>query len=312
MPSTNLGPYNKPRSTSSNRNQSHEIYQSPYYQKNLEGQYINQATDKLFAGFFAELKRLGINQYILTADELGISELEKGFNIIPNKATEDLEFRRARLLNRNTTKPPFTLEYLKQKLDSVLGAGSYSAQVDYPNYTLTVECNARDANWFTEISIVVGQIIPANIVYISKPLLTKTISLAELIDYATQISNYRLGTTWILGKKPFITNEAGGQLKPQEVRSLAQAYLNDIANFSAQDVAKVKINGTVEITDFTIKQATGAEANIEYAVEPGTVTEINQIALYNAAGELLENASVYVPVVSRIIVRHKITIKESE
>ena len=298
-----------PYNTTQNSN---AIYQSPYYQKKLEAQYISQATDKLFAGFFAELNRLKINQYILTADELGISELEKGFNIIPNTAAEDLEFRRARLLNRNTTKPPFTLKYLKHKLDDILGAGNYSTQVDYPNYTLTVECSARDANWFTEITIVVGQIIPANIIYISKPLLTKTISLAELIDYATQISNYRLGTSWILSQKPFITNEAGSQLKPQEVISMTQAYLNDIAKFSAQDVAKVKINNTVEITDFTIKQATGAEANIEYAVEPGTVTEIKQITLYNAQGEELESATVYVPVVSRIIIRHKITIKESE
>lgn len=289
-----------------------DIYQSPYYQKNLEAQYISQATDKLFAGFFAELNRLKINQYILTADELGISELEKGFNIIPNTAAEDLEFRRARLLNRNTTKPPFTLKYLKHKLDDILGAGNYSTQVDYPNYTLTVECSARDANWFTEITIVVGQIIPANIIYISKPLLTKTISLAEYIDYATQINNYRLGTTWILGKKPFITNETGGILKPQEVISLAQAYLADIAQFSAQDVVKVKINEQIEITDFTIKQAQDTTAYIEYAIDPGSITEITKIALYNAQGEELESAAVYVPVVSRIIIRHKITIKESE
>ena len=106
-----------------------------YYNDQLEAKYIRQAGQKMWRLYADEIHRLSINQFILTADEQGIAAYEERLGILPDLATEDLEFRRLRLLNRNQTKPPFTLEYLQERLDDLLGESGYLLTMDYPNYT---------------------------------------------------------------------------------------------------------------------------------------------------------------------------------
>lgn len=140
-----------------------EILEQYYYEQPIEAKYIRQGMNKLLDVFFYELNRLKVNQYILTADELGISQLEKEFEILPDRSAEDLEFRRQRLLNRNITKPPFTLEYLKQRLDALIQEGSYKINMDYPNYAMDLEIGMDHAPMYQEIAFTVGNIKPANI-----------------------------------------------------------------------------------------------------------------------------------------------------
>lgn len=140
-----------------------EILEQFYYTEPIEAKYIRQGTGKLLDVFFYELERLKVNQYILTADELGISQLEKEFDIVPDYTIEDLEFRRQRLLNRNTTKPPFTLEYLHERLDALIQEGSYKINMDYPNYAMDLEIGMDHAQMYQEIAFTVGNMKPANI-----------------------------------------------------------------------------------------------------------------------------------------------------
>ena len=140
-----------------------EILEQHYYDDPLEAKCIRQVLSKLLDGFFYELERLKIDQYILTADELGISQLEKQFDIIPDLSTEDLAFRRQRLLNRNTTKPPFTLEYLENKLAELITDGSHKVVMDYPHYALDVEIGLDNAQLYNEIALTIDTIKPANI-----------------------------------------------------------------------------------------------------------------------------------------------------
>ena len=140
-----------------------EILKQFYYDDPIEAKYIRQALQRLLDRFFYELERLKINQHILTADELGITQLEKQFDIIPDLSLEDLEFRRQRLLNRNTTKPPFTLEYLEDKLAELITDGSHKVVMDYPHYALDVEIGLDNAQLYNEIALTVDTIKPANI-----------------------------------------------------------------------------------------------------------------------------------------------------
>lgn len=140
-----------------------EVLGQLYYENPIEAKYIRQALEKMLGGFFYELERLKINQYILTADELGITQLEKQFDIIPDLSMEDLAFRRQRLLNRNTTKPPFTLEYLEDKLAELITDGSHKVVMDYPKYALDVEIGLDNAQLYNEIALTIDTIKPANI-----------------------------------------------------------------------------------------------------------------------------------------------------
>lgn len=141
----------------------HEIMAQYYYNNPIEAKNIRQAQQKLLDGYFYEQKRLRDNQFILTADELGITQLEKQFDIIPDLTQEDLEFRRQRLLNRNTTKPPFTLEYLEEKLKDLLGESSYNVVMDYPHYAMDIELGLDNAPLYNEIALTIANLKPANI-----------------------------------------------------------------------------------------------------------------------------------------------------
>lgn len=143
-----------------------EILEQLYYAEPIEAKYIRQGIEKLLDVFFYELERLKINQYILTADELGISQLEKEFEILPDLSAEDLEFRRKRLLNRNITKPPFTLDYMQERLDSLCGTGKYETILDYDQYQLKVRLELTIQNMRNEVDITLKRMVPANMTLI--------------------------------------------------------------------------------------------------------------------------------------------------
>lgn len=289
-----------------------EIYEGYFYRtkEDFEIACIQEVSHKLFGLFSDELEKLKDNQFILTATEEGIAQREREFAIIPNLAKEDLAFRRQRVLNRNTTKPPYTLEYLVLKLDDLLGAGNYEVLIDYPTYTAHVECSIASAEWFIEISGMIGKMKPANLVYMNKPRLSHGVGISETVDYKTMAYNYRLGTKWMLGQKPFVTFEGGGIIKGAETRSITGQLLADIALFSIEDITQVRINGTLLLTDFVAKTASGNEGSVEYQVKPEQTAEITKIELLNATDQVLESAVVFVPVTDPVQVKHKFLIKE--
>ena len=79
--------------------------------------------------------------------------------------TETLSFRRQRILSRLCTRPPFTLAFLYQQLDTLLGVGRWTCRVDYPAYLLTIGTHVEDKLHREELIHMVNQIKPANIVF---------------------------------------------------------------------------------------------------------------------------------------------------
>lgn len=164
-----------------------------YYQDQLEAKYIREAGDKLWRLYQSEINRLMINQFILLADEKGIAAYEELFEILPDVTTEDLEFRRLRLINRNTTKPPFTLEYLENKLADLLGSKHYRVEMDYPNYVLTIEIGLDNVQLTDEIALTIDAIKPANIaeqINWIRQLEQKKIYLGSAIQSGVEMSIY--------------------------------------------------------------------------------------------------------------------------
>ena len=94
---------------------------------------------------------------------------EQVFRIVPNPQVESLAFRRTRVLNRISTRPPYTLGFLYQKLDELIGPGEWKVTVDYPNYTLYIESAAQNQNYATELAFTINRIKPAHIVWVNAP-----------------------------------------------------------------------------------------------------------------------------------------------
>lgn len=281
------------------------------YKDVVEMDALMEVEDSLFSKLIDEYIRGRDNQYILTADEYGIKIFEDIINIVADPATETLDFRRERLISRFRTQPPFTFRWLQGKLNEIIGVGKWNAWVDNENYTLYIESTAENQKWFQEIAITVGNTKPANIIFINRPLVVHDVLTNETINLKELVWNYRLGTAWKLGEKPFISYNDKGVIVLATTPSIQQALLNKLATFTAAEIAKVRINNSYIVTDFEVKSASANVATIQYYVMPESgITNVTRIELLDSANNVLTRSNVYIPLVLGVNLKHTILVKE--
>ena len=281
----------------------------PYWFRDIpEFQQIIGAEQPEFDAALTEMIAIADNFFFQTMDESAVSMWEQIFGIIPNPATEDLDFRRRRALNRISTRPPFTLGFLYQKLDEIIGSGQWEVEVDYPNYTLYIDSSAENQLWANEVAITLNKVKPAHIVYRNRPYTTDTLLENEQIDLTKFSFNYRLGA-WLLGSLPFGQEESLGVIKMPTQKSIQSALLNGSAENIVDLVASARINGTISITQLT-KSAAENVANISYTVTQEQAAEVTLVELLDSSGEVLTSSGVYVPITEQAVFRHSIKVEE--
>lgn len=101
------------------------------------------------------------DRYIVTATETGIKKYEQLLGITPF-ATDTLEDRRSRILNKWNAKLPFNYKYLDNRLTETLGKGKYKLEMPEP-YTLNVKLAISRQAYVAEVSDMIRKTIPANI-----------------------------------------------------------------------------------------------------------------------------------------------------
>lgn len=149
------------------------------------------------------VQRLFDDQFVMTASADAIKRREQMLGIQADPVTETLDFRRQRLINRYSTKPPFTIRYLQQQLDKLVGPGMTIVSVDVQNFILYVTTNVEHANIFREIQHTVQTVKPANMIYQQNTSVEDVMMVEESIAKRTITWNYTLDDSWILGEKPF-------------------------------------------------------------------------------------------------------------
>ncbi|GAC42267.1 putative phage tail protein [Paenibacillus popilliae] len=150
-----------------------------------------------------KIHQLFADQFVLTSSIEGIRRREAMLSIQADPATESFEFRRQRIINRYQMKPPFSVRFLQQQLDALVGKGRTVVSLDDLNYTMTITTSTDDAPLFREVEHSVGVVKPTNIVYHQNTALADCIKLIERIAKKTVIWNYKLDGSWSLGEKPF-------------------------------------------------------------------------------------------------------------
>ena len=279
-----------------------------WYAQILDYQELCLAEQPSFDAVADEIIAVADNFFFQTMGLSGVEMWEKIFGIVPNPQTEDLDFRRYRVLNRITTKPPFTLGFLYQKLDELIGPGLWEVTVDYPNYTLYIESSAQNQNYANEVAFTINKIKPAHIVYVNTPFIQSGLLLSEQIERLIRTYNYKLGS-WALGQLPFATDGENEVVKLPETPSIQEALLGDVADFVSGDVASARINGTISITALT-KSVNANILTITYTVASSQTTEITSVELLDADGNVLTSSQVYVPVGDSIVMKHTIPVNE--
>ncbi len=280
----------------------------PWYRRILDYQQICAAETAQLDLLAREITAVAQNFFFRTMDEAAVAQWEAIFQIIPNPETETLAFRRARVLNRVSTRPPYTLRFLRQKLDELIGPDAWTVRMDYPNYTLYIESSARNQLYAAEVAHTIGRIKPAHIVYVNTPYEQTGLLLSEEIQLARRVYNYRLGA-WGLGTGPFASEASKGAIKLPSVPSVQPALLEQTAAFVADDIAAARINGTVMITALT-KAAEGSALTVTYDVTAAQADEITRVELLDAAGAVLTASAVYIPVTGSTIMKHIIPVQE--
>lgn len=188
-------------------------YLPEFYHGIREFQVIAKVEGEQFDKIDAELENILNDQFIVTAREPSIVRSERLFKIQADPTVEGLDFRRKRLINRKSIRPPFTERYLQDRLNFLLGDGISTIHVDVENYILSVELAITDAAMFKEVLTTVEKIVPLNMIYLQKTTIHDSVGIRENIVANRLERNMKLGTTWQLGITPFATSTGEVTLK---------------------------------------------------------------------------------------------------
>lgn len=281
----------------------------PWYREVLDYQQMCNTIGAQFALLAEEITRVADNFFLQTMDLETVQMWEGIFRIVANPATESLQFRRDRIINRISMRPPFTLRFLYQKLDELIGPGLWNVTVDYPNYALYIESNVDGQGYSQELIYTINHIKPAHITFINSPVAMSGIVLSERVSEISYTWNYVLNGQWLLGQEPFADEEEVQVIKLPQTPSIQSALLTGIADFVSGDVAAARLNGSIMVENIN-KSVSGSTLTITYQVTQAMTTEITQVELLAADGTVLTSMAAYVPVTETAVIKHVIPVQE--
>lgn len=284
-------------------------YWPRWFREILDYQALCQTEGGELRAMALAMDRVRQNMFVQTMDEGTAAQWESLLGIVPNLSADDLDFRRKRVLDRLSLRPPFTLTFLYGRLDSVFGPGGWKVELDYPNYTLYVEADISDQRYFQELAVTMGIIKPCHLVYVNRLRTAEALRLSERVERYRPQYNYILGG-WELGKLPFVTELEKEAIKMPEQPSIQPELLNQTAGFVAGDVLAVRINGSLTITALS-RATAGNVGSVSFRVLREQAEQVDQIELLDKDGAVLTACAVSVPVVDELIAfRHTFTVKE--
>ena len=170
-----------------------------YYDGIRETNELMSAESSLLDELDAQMRAVMDNQFIMTCDIPTLEFWEQVLNILHDPATETTRFRRERIINRISSRPPFTLLWLRRRLDMLVGAGNYEIRFDYDRQRLELESAVDNYMYFREMIITVTRVLPANVIFTLVPYIRDSIyfyAVAHVQHYALmRAGTSRVGVT---------------------------------------------------------------------------------------------------------------------
>ena len=308
-------------------------YLPSLYRENKEMEGLMNAEQPIYDEAETDTKFAFSRQFVVTADEKGVEQYEKILGIM-STATDSLEFRKRRVITRLSTTPPYTLNYLKQQLTTIFGAGNFNAWVDYGKRELYVDSFINNISLFFELETFIAKVKPANMIYIYRSLVLPKVGVSSRYlagwgkwnyrldgtwnlgtkpfysDDTTEEWNYRLDGTWNLGAKPFATYYLG-EIKMNNQSSITPFTLNYSASKLKEIITKVVINNTITVnsSDFLNFNVSGGRITFDVLVETANIL-IESVKIY--AGEnVIDDATLAVKSGENARIRFEIEYKEA-
>lgn len=251
-----------------------------------------------------------MDQFVQFASLKVLPYYENIFNIVANPETESVQFRRERILSRmKMLTPPYTYYYLRIILDGFFGKGRYKLEVDNNNFKILLESSSSDSLWYHEIQVSITAVKPCNMIFVNIPRLSTNLTVNEKISHSKTIYNYKLDGTWLLGLKPFITQEEDIVDKMENVHSIQQTFIDKTIEEWKTFFAKSVINDSYNVTQLNISKE-DSNLIITYEVTSTMANSITNIKLIGVDDITLINSNVFIPVDDYVTIKHIINLQE--
>ena len=124
---------------------------------------LTDAVQPEIVELFAEVEKALNNQFIVDADESGVSRWEKMLKINP-KATVTLDDRKFTIRTKINDQLPYTLTSLRQRLESLCGVGESSVELNTKDFILKVRVALTARSKYNDVEIMLEKLVPANLV----------------------------------------------------------------------------------------------------------------------------------------------------
>lgn len=116
-------------------------------------------------------------QFVQTAEET-LEWREQLFGITAS-SDETIEFRRERIIERKSRKPPITLRSLRERLNTYIGTTEAKIKLVPGEYAFAITIPAVDGYKFRDIQGLVETLKPANMEYLQNPFSVEQIRIRE-------------------------------------------------------------------------------------------------------------------------------------
>ena len=152
-------------------------YLPPVLQNVREFQEIAKAVNPEIVTLKQAINKVLNEQFILGAEDT-LAWREQEFGITASN-DETVTFRRERLVERKSRKPPITLRTLRDRLNAYVGTTEAVIELVPGEYAFTISIPAVDGYKFRDIQQMVEALKPANMEYIQYPFSVERVRVRE-------------------------------------------------------------------------------------------------------------------------------------
>lgn len=142
-----------------------------------EFQEIAKAVNPEIIALKKALNKVLNEQFVQSAEDT-LEWREQEFGITAS-SDETITFRRERLIERKSRKPPITLRTLRDRLNAYIGTTQAEIELVPGEYAFTISIPAVDGYKFRDIQGLIEDLKPANMEYIQYPFSVERIRIRE-------------------------------------------------------------------------------------------------------------------------------------
>lgn len=101
------------------------------------------------------------NNFVQTSNLKGVRKYEEILKI-KSDVDFDLEYRKQKILDKLTYKPPFTRQRLQSILERIWGVGNFLFEISPDKFQVIIDINTNNPKYYTSYGTIIRNVIPAN------------------------------------------------------------------------------------------------------------------------------------------------------